>query len=46
MSFISPGYVSMINNTGTGLAIIPLVAIYVFCQRYFVEGIERSVIVG
>ncbi|MDE5588765.1 MAG: carbohydrate ABC transporter permease [Acetatifactor sp.] len=46
MSFISPGYVSMINNTGTVLAIIPLVAIYVFCQRYFVEGIERSGIVG
>ena len=46
MSFISPGYVSMINNTGTVLAIIPLVVIYVFCQRYFVEGIERSGIVG
>lgn len=46
MSFISPGYVSMINNTGTVLAIIPLVAVYVFCQRYFVEGIERSGIVG
>lgn len=46
MSFISPGYVSMINNTGTVLAIIPLVLLYVICQRYFVEGIERSGIVG
>lgn len=46
MSFISPGFVSMINNTGTMLAILPLVALYVFCQRYFVEGIERSGIVG
>lgn len=46
MSFISPGFVSMINNTGTVLAIIPLIVLYVFCQRYFVEGIERSGIVG
>lgn len=46
MSFISPGYVSMINNTGTVLTIIPLVLLYVICQRYFVEGIERSGIVG
>lgn len=46
MNFISPGFVSMINNTGTMLAIVPLVALYVFCQRYFVEGIERSGIVG
>ncbi|MBQ8625298.1 MAG: carbohydrate ABC transporter permease [Agathobacter sp.] len=46
MTFISPGFVSMINNTGTILAIIPLVILYVFCQKFFVEGIERSGIVG
>ncbi|MGN0142200.1 MAG: carbohydrate ABC transporter permease [Roseburia sp.] len=46
MDFISPGFVSMINNTGTVLAIIPLILLYIFCQRYFVEGIERSGIVG
>ena len=46
MNFISPGYVSMINNTGTILAIIPLIILYVICQRSFVEGIERSGIVG
>ncbi len=46
MSFISPGFVSMINNTGTILAIIPLIILYVFCQKFFVEGIERSGIVG
>lgn len=46
MTFISPGFVSMINNTGTVLAIIPLIILYVICQRYFVEGIERSGIVG
>ena len=46
MNFISPGFVSMINNTGTILAIIPLIILYVICQRSFVEGIERSGIVG
>lgn len=46
MNFISPGFVSMMNNTGTVLAIIPLVIIYLVCQKYFVEGIERSGIVG
>lgn len=46
MTFISPGYVSMINNTGTVLMIIPLIILYVICQKFFVEGIERSGIVG
>lgn len=46
MSFISPGFVSMINNTGTVLTIIPLIILYIFCQKSFVEGIERSGIVG
>lgn len=46
MNFISPGFVSMINNTGTILAIIPLIILYVICQKSFVEGIERSGIVG
>ncbi len=46
MNFISPGFVSMINNTGTVLTVIPLIILYVFCQKSFVEGIERSGIVG
>lgn len=46
MNFISPGFVSMMNNTGTVLAIIPLILLYLFCQKSFVEGIERSGIVG
>jgi multiple sugar transport system permease protein len=46
MNFISPGFVSMINHTGTILTIIPLIILYVFCQKSFVEGIERSGIVG
>ena len=46
MNFISPGFISMMNNTGTILAMVPLVILYLVCQRYFVEGIERSGIVG
>ncbi|MBE5835248.1 MAG: carbohydrate ABC transporter permease [Butyrivibrio sp.] len=46
MNFISPGFVSMINNTGTVLSIIPLIILYLICQKSFVEGIERSGIVG
>lgn len=46
MNFISPGFVSMMNNTGTILVILPLIILYVVCQKHFVEGIERSGIVG
>jgi len=46
MNFISPGFSSMINNTGVVLTIIPLIILYIVCQKYFVEGIERSGIVG
>jgi len=46
MSFVSPAYTSMMNNTGVILTIIPLLILYLFCQKYFVEGIERSGIVG
>lgn len=46
MNFISPGFVSMMNNTGTILTILPLIILYLICQKYFVEGIERSGIVG
>ena len=46
MSFVSPAYTSMMNNTGVLLTIAPLLILYLFCQKYFVEGIERSGIVG
>ena len=46
LTFVSPALVSMMNNTGTMLVIIPLFIIYLFAQRYFVESIERSGIVG
>lgn len=46
MNFISPGFASMMNNTGVIILIVPLIILYLVCQKYFVEGIERSGIVG
>lgn len=46
MNFVSPGFASQMNNTGSLLVILPLILMYLFCQKYFVEGIERSGIVG
>ncbi|SEN70726.1 multiple sugar transport system permease protein [Amphibacillus marinus] len=46
LTFVSPALVSMMNNTGTILVVLPLFIIYLLAQRYFVESIERSGIVG
>lgn len=46
MNFISPGFSSMVNNTGVLLVVIPLIILYLACQKHFVEGIARSGIVG
>ncbi len=39
-------YSSAIVNTAALLIILPLLIIYCFCQKYIVQGIERSGIVG
>ena len=39
-------YTMVINNTAGIMIILPLVIIYLFCQRYLVQGIERSGLVG
>jgi multiple sugar transport system permease protein len=39
-------YVSLINNAGSLLFMAPLLVLYVFMQRYFVESIERTGLVG
>lgn len=46
MQYLSPGYISILNNAGSLLVILPLGILYIFMQRYFVEGIERSGITG
>ncbi len=39
-------YENIVRNTASMLVIAPLILMYLFCQRYLVEGIERSGIVG
>lgn len=46
MNFVTPGFSSMVNNTGVLLVILPLIILYLACQKHFVEGIARSGIVG
>ncbi|CDN45133.1 hypothetical protein BN871_GM_00160, partial [Paenibacillus sp. P22] len=43
---IGPNHVAMIVDTGILLAIAPLILLYLAVQRYFVESIERSGIIG
>ncbi|MBE6638148.1 MAG: carbohydrate ABC transporter permease [Ruminococcaceae bacterium] len=39
-------YTSAVKNTAGLLIMAPLMVIYLFCQKYLVQGIERSGIVG
>jgi multiple sugar transport system permease protein len=39
-------YQNVFQNTAGLMIIFPLVIIYLFCQRYLVQGIERSGLVG
>jgi len=39
-------FTSAVTNTAALMIITPLVVIYCFCQKYIVQGIERSGIVG
>ncbi len=41
-----PLYLSMIQNTAILMAILPLIVMYFFVQRHFVESMERSGLVG
>lgn len=43
---LDPYYVSMLNHTGSLLLVGPLLVVYGVAQRWFVESIERSGIVG
>jgi multiple sugar transport system permease protein len=46
LGVIDPAYASMLNNTGSLLVVVPLIVLYLFAQRYFVESVERSGLVG
>ena len=39
-------YQSILRATATLLAIIPLLVLYVFCQKFFIQSVERTGIVG
>jgi ABC-type glycerol-3-phosphate transport system permease component len=39
-------YESAITGTETLMIMAPLLIVFLFCQRYLVQGIERSGIVG
>lgn len=39
-------FTSLINNTGMLLVIAPLLILYTFMQKYFIESVSRSGIVG
>ena len=39
-------YSNVITNTAGMLIIAPLIVLYLFCQKYLVQGIERSGLVG
>lgn len=43
---VNPYMVSMLNNSGIVLFILPLILLYIYAQKYFVESIERTGIVG
>ena len=39
-------YENVVRNTAAIMIIFPLVIMYLFCQKYLVQGIERSGLVG
>ena len=39
-------YENVVQNTGGMMIIAPLIILYLFCQKYLVQGIERSGLVG
>ena len=43
---VAEPYYKAIKNAGGLMIILPLLGVFLFCQRYLVQGIERSGIVG
>jgi len=43
---LSPAVGSMFNNVGSLIIIVPIIFIYVFAQRHFIQSVERAGIVG
>jgi len=45
-SLTDPLYAYLVKNAGELLFIVPIVLLYMFAQRYFVESVERSGLIG
>ncbi|MBO9604432.1 MAG: carbohydrate ABC transporter permease [Paenibacillaceae bacterium] len=43
---LDPFYMSILMNTGLLLAVLPLIVLYALVQKYFVESVERTGVVG
>ena len=43
---IEGGYATIVDNTGMIMFIAPLLFLYIFMQRYFIESIQRTGLVG
>jgi multiple sugar transport system permease protein len=43
---VDPAIIQTVVDAGILLAIVPLIILYVFVQRWFVESVERTGIVG
>jgi multiple sugar transport system permease protein len=39
-------YIQLVNNAGMLLYVLPVLILYAFLQRYFVESIEKTGLVG
>lgn len=46
LATMSPVVGSMYNNVGSLMVILPLIVIYLFAQKHFVQSVERAGIVG
>ncbi|HOB92223.1 MAG: carbohydrate ABC transporter permease [Bacillota bacterium] len=45
-AFFTGQYISLLNNTGMILFILPLLVLYIVMQRYFIESVERTGLIG
>lgn len=43
---VDPRYALLLNSVGSLMVILPLILLYIFFQRYFMQSVERSGIVG
>ncbi|MCY9763869.1 hypothetical protein M5X06_00675 [Paenibacillus alvei] len=41
-----PSYVSQLINAGALLVLMPMITLYLFAQKYFVESVEPTRLVG